>query len=96
MSLAAEGIERTLVHAHGAGSMFPQPQRWLYRAIGPWRETEDQARADTVLLDGKVAGALRTVLFLATEDVGDEPDDDETAALLVVMALIDLMEVADG
>jgi hypothetical protein len=109
-SYAAEGLERTLVHAHsgmvaGQGRKPPTfdpalktEQHHLWRAIGRWRDTEAQARGDLALLnaDADIVGALRELLFLAGEAVGDDPDDTEVMALVRISALVDLLEVAAG
>lgn len=98
-ALVLQGLTRRLVHGVPAQGLFPaEPQHWEWQAHGRFRPTEIQARADLALLDAGegIVDALRIVLFLATEGTGGDPDDDEAAALLTVMALIDLMEVADA
>ena len=105
---AEQGIQRRLIHAHsgwvkGRGKQPPvhhpeleREQRWLWQAVGPWRDTETRVLADLALLeaDADLADALRVILFLAGEAVDGDPDDDEMRALLAVTALYELMEVA--
>lgn len=93
---AERGIQRRLVHGHGAGGMFPEPQRWLYQAQGPWRDTEAQVVADLALFDAEVLETLRILVFLATEATDGDPNPEEAAAILVGMALVDVLDVAAG
>lgn len=75
-------------------------QHWqFYVAAGPLRETEAQVEADLALLEAgnaEVVAALRELIFLAGEAVGDDPDDTEVMALVRISALVDLLEVAAG
>lgn len=111
MSYAARGIGRRIDGDDGwrkhKGKREPVFHPELYRerdwryyvAAGPLRDTEVQVEADLALLEAgtaEVVEALRELLFLAGEAVGDDPDDTEVAALVRVSALVDLLEVAAG